>query len=189
MKQILAILVLLGSMSLMACAQGSKKQTMKTASETHVLVAYFSATGTTAAVAEKLAQATGGKLYAIEPVQRYTTADLDWHNKKSRSSQEMDNPSVRPAMKGKADVSGCEVVFVGYPIWWGVAPRIINTFLENHDLKGKRIIPFATSGGSGIGQSVKALKQAYPDLQWSDGRLLNRAGEEDVRRWVDSLGL
>lgn len=188
MKQILAILVLLGSMSLMACAQGSKKQTMKTASETHVLVAYFSATGTTAAVAEKLAQATGGKLYAIEPVQRYTAADLDWHNKKSRSSQEMDNPSARPAMKGKADVSGCEVVFVGYPIWWGVAPRIINTFLENHDLKGKRIIPFATSGGSGIGQSVKALKQAYPDLQWSDGRLLNRAGEADVRRWVDSLG-
>lgn len=92
-------------------------------------------------------------------------------------------------MKGKADVSGCEVVFVGYPIWWGVAPRIINTFLENHDLKGKRIIPFATSGGSGIGQSVKALKQVYPDLQWSDGRLLNRAGEEDVRRWVESLGL
>ena len=154
-----------------------------------VLVAYFSVSGNTRAVAEHIASVTDGDVWSIEPVLPYSRRDLDYRTAASRSNREQHDVRARPQMfRDTPRLDRYDIVFVGYPIWWGVAPRIINTFLENHDLKGKRIIPFATSGGSGIGQSVKALKQAYPDLQWSDGRLLNRAGEEDVRRWVDSLG-
>lgn len=102
----------------------------------------------------------------------------------------MNDPKAHPALKGKKEgMDGYDVVFIGYPIWWDAAPRIINTFIESHGLKGKRLIPFATSGGSGIAQSVKALRKQYPDLKWEDGRLLNRAGEADVRRWTEQLGL
>ena len=102
-----------------------------------VLVAYFSATGTTARAAQKVAAATGGELYAVTPAQPYTDADLDWHNAQSRSSVEMNDPKARPALGGKRlDVSGYDIVFIGYPIWWDLAPRIINTFIESHDLKG-----------------------------------------------------
>ena len=101
----------------------------------------------------------------------------------------MNDEKARPALKTKkTDVAAYDVVFIGYPIWWGVAPRIINTFIESHDLKGKTLVPFATSGGSGIGPSVKALKAAYPSLQWTEGRLLNRASEGDIRTWVEKLG-
>lgn len=187
MKQIFMALALLCGVTLTACAQKQKTQPMT--HDAKILVAYFSATGTTAEAAAKLARVTGGELFAVTPRQAYTAADLDWHDKQSRSSVEMNDEKARPALKTKkTDVAAYDVVFIGYPIWWGVAPRIINTFIESHDLKGKTLVPFATSGGNGIGSSVKALKAAYPSLQWTEGRLLNRASEGDIRTWVEKLG-
>ena len=154
--------------------------------EGKVLVAYFSATGTTEDVAEKIAAVTGGELHEIAPEQAYTDADLDWNNRQSRSSVEMNDPKSRPALKEKkANMADYDVVYIGFPIWWGVAPHIVNTFIESHDLKGKTLIPFATSGGSGISQAVAALRKAYPDLNWQDGKLLNRADERTIRAWVE----
>lgn len=186
MKQILMALALLCSVNLTACAQKQNTQPMK--HDSKILVAYFSATGTTAEAAGKLARVTGGELFAVTPQKVYTTADLDWHDKRSRSSVEMSDAKARPALKAKkTDIATYDVIFIGYPIWWGVAPRIIHTFIESHDLKGKTLVPFATSGGSGIAQSVKVLKETYPSLQWTEGRLLNRAGESDIRAWVEKL--
>ncbi len=154
--------------------------------EGKVLVAYFSATGTTEDVAEKIAAVTGGELHEIAPEQAYTDADLDWNNRQSRSSVEMNDPKSRPALKEKkANMADYDVVYIGFPIWWGVAPHIVNTFIESHDLKGKTLIPFATSGGSGISQAVAALRKAYPDLNWQDGKLLNRADERTIRAWIE----
>ena len=154
--------------------------------EGKVLVAYFSATGTTEDVAEKIAAVTGGELHEIAPEQAYTNADLDWNNRQSRSSVEMNDPKSRPALKEKkANMADYDVVYIGFPIWWGVAPHIVNTFIESHDLKGKTLIPFATSGGSGISQAVAALRKAYPDLNWQDGKLLNHADERTIRAWVE----
>ena len=152
------------------------------------LVAYFSASGTTKKTAELLAEAAGADLYEITPKVAYTKADLNWMDKKSRSSVEMNDPKSRPALKAsRTDLSAYEVVFIGYPIWWDQAPRVINTFIESHDLKGKTLVPFATSGSSGIGNSVAKLKQSYPDLNWKDGKLLNRADRATLQQWVESL--
>ena len=154
-----------------------------------VLVAYFSATGVTARAAQKVAEATGGEVYAITPAKPYTDADLDWRDKQSRSSVEMNDPKARPALGGKRlDVSEYDVVFIGYPIWWNQAPRLINTFIESHNLKGKAVIPFATSGGSTIADSAATLKRSYPALEWKEGRLLNRADEKTLRTWIERLG-
>lgn len=151
-----------------------------------VLVAYFSATGTTKAVAEQIALATGGELMAIEPVQPYTDADLDWHDKYSRSTIEMQDLNARPAIKKTKDnLDAYSVVYVGFPVWWYVAPRIINTFLETYDLSGKTIIPFATSGGSGIAGCVAPLRKAYPNLHFEDGKLLNYPSYEEIQAWVN----
>ena len=154
-----------------------------------VLVAYFSATGVTARAAQKVAEATGGEVYAITPAKPYTDADLDWRDKQSRSSVEMNDPKARPALGGKRlDVSEYDVVFIGYPIWWNQAPRLINSFIESHNLKGKTVIPFATSGGSTIAGSAATLKCTYPALEWKEGRLLNRADEKTLRTWIERLG-
>lgn len=170
---------------LTACAQTRKDQTMK---GSKVLVAYFSATGTTKAVAQRLASVTGGELYEIQPEQPYTDADLDWNDRQSRSSVEMNNPQSRPAIKGKKkNMADYDVVFIGYPIWWNLAPTIVNTFIESHDLKGKTVIPFATSGGSSIGNSVSALKEAYPEIRWRNGKLLNHVSDKSIREWVDEV--
>ena len=154
-----------------------------------ILVAYFSATGVTARAAQKVAEVTGGEVYAITLAKPYTDADLDWRDKQSRSSVEMNDPKARPVLGGeRLDVSEYDVVFIGYPIWWDQAPRIINTFIESQDLKGKTVIPFATSGGSTIAGSAATLKRSYPALEWKEGRLLNRADEKTVRTWIDRLG-
>lgn len=164
-------------------------QTMAQNNDKRILVAYFSATGTTARAAEKLADITGGERYAITPAESYTPADLDWHDTRSRSSVEMNDPKARPAIKGrKENIADYDVVFIGYPIWWDLAPRVINTFIESHDLKGKTVIPFATSGGSTLAGSEAALKKAYPALNWKEGRLLNRADEKTLRTWIEKLG-
>lgn len=149
----------------------------------HILVAYFSATGTTAHAAEKVAETTGGELYAITPVKPYSSADLDWKNKQSRSSVEMNDAKSRPAIKnGKKDLSGYDIVFIGYPIWWDLAPRVINTFIESNDLKGKVVVPFATSGSSTIDNSAAALKKSYPSLDWKEGILLNNTDKETLAK-------
>lgn len=157
-------------------------------SGTGTLVVYFSATGTTESAARMIADVTGGSLYEIVPQQAYTSDDLDWNDAQSRSSAEMDDPEARPALKETGiDISGYDVVFIGYPIWWNQAPRIVNTFIESHDLEGKTLVPFATSGGSGINNSTRELRRTYPDLNWKDGRLLNGTDRSTVQNWVDSL--
>lgn len=161
-----------------------------TAGGKRVLVAYFSATGTTAAVAERLAAVTGGDLCEIVPAAPYTAADLDWHDSRSRSSVEMNDPESRPEIVSpKVEVSGYDVVFIGYPIWWDLAPRAVNTFIESFDFGGKVLVPFATSGGSSITNSAAALKREYPKYEWRTGRLLNGADEGRIRNWVAGLGL
>ena len=185
------LLILLSVVGIATATFAQQKQDMNGMQSNHkVLVAYFSATGTTARAAQKVAAATGGELYAVTPAQPYTDADLDWHNAQSRSSAEMNDPKARPALGGKRlDVSGYDIVFIGYPIWWDLAPRIINTFIESHDLKVKTVIPFATSGGSTLAGSTAALKKTYPALNWREGRLLNRADEKSIRNWVDNCKL
>ena len=170
-----------------ACAQKKEKQSMDSNSS-KTLVAYFSATGTTARAARSIADITGGELFEITPQQPYTGADLDWNDRQSRSSVEMNNAQSRPALKTKkADIAGYDVVFIGYPIWWNLAPRIINTFIESHDLKDKVVIPFATSGGSSISNSISELRKAYPDLDWKEGKLLNRISDDAIKNWIDSI--
>lgn len=183
------LLILLSVVGIATTTGTQQRQDMSKEKSNHkILITYFSATGTTARAAEKLADVTSGELYAIAPAQPYTGADLDWNNKQSRSSIEMNDPKSRPAIKSKKEnITDYDVIFIGYPIWWNLAPRIINTFIESHDLKGKVVIPFATSGGSSLAGSVSALKKTYPTLNWKEGRLLNRADEKNIRAWLDKL--
>ena len=155
------------------------------------LVAYFSASGVTAKVAEKLSEAIGADLYAIEPEVPYTKADLDWMDKKSRSTIEMNNPASRPAIASKRDnMNDYDTVFVGFPIWWYVAPTIINTFLESYDLTGKTIIPFATSGGSDIGKTNERLAPSCKGAKLMDGKVFKGSvGHQELAAWVEELGL
>ena len=156
------------------------------------LVAYFSATGTTAKVAEMLADAIGANLYEIEPAVPYTQADLKWMDQNSRSSKEMRDKAFRPAIVDKdAHIADYDVIFVGFPIWWYVAPTIINTFLEKYDFSGKKIVLFATSGGSGFGKTVEELKGSVSEsAELIEGGILN--GEQTYQgltEWADSLKL
>ena len=153
------------------------------------LVAYFSASGTTARVAKNLAEAAGAALYEIKPAVPYSSADLDWTNKKSRSSVEMADQASRPELADKnADVAAYDVIFVGFPIWWYVAPHIINSFLESYDFTGKKVVLFATSGGSGFGKTVAALQPSAPGAQIVEGKLLNGGNTVDaLKKWVATL--
>ncbi|GAA6492737.1 MAG TPA: NAD(P)H-dependent oxidoreductase [Candidatus Bariatricus faecipullorum] len=155
------------------------------------LVAYFSASGVTGSVAKTLAEAAGADLYEIRPEVPYTRADLNWMDKKARSSVEMNDPSYRPALADKdAKVEDYDVIFLGFPIWWYVAPTIINTFLESYDFSGKKIILFATSGGSGFGKTVERLKGSCPGAVLMEGRMMNGGlSEKTLSDWVDSLGV
>ncbi len=149
------------------------------------LTAYFSASGVTKRYAEKIAKATGADLFEIKPKVPYTNADLDWRNSNSRSSVEMKDPDSRPEIAEKlADMEEYDVVFVGFPIWWYVAPTIIDTFLESYDFSGKTVIPFATSGGSGMGKTVDVLKKVCPDADIKDGKVLNGLSDEKIARWA-----
>ena len=186
MNKIILTLAAVMTMSLAACAHDKGEQNMQSGNRS--LVVYFSATGTTAKAARTIAEITGGTLYEIVPQQAYTADDLDWNDSKSRSSAEMNNPKARPELKDtKLDVVAHDVIFIGYPIWWNQAPRIINSFIEGHDLTGKTLVPFATSGGSGISNSVNELKKAYPDLEWQNGRLLNGASRNAIQNWVSDV--
>ena len=157
----------------------------------NALVAYFSATGTTAGAAKTLAKAAGADLYEIRPAVPYTKADLNWMDKGSRSSLEMKDKNSRPALADTAaPVAGHDVIFLGFPIWWYVAPTIINTFLEAYDFTGKTIVLFATSGSSGLGQSAAGLKGSAPGARILDGRMLNgHLDQGELKAWVSGLRL
>ena len=167
-------------MTLTACGQNNKKE-MKT------LVAYFSATGTTEAVAKDLAEVAGATLYEIKPEVKYTAADLDWRDKQSRSSVEMADKSSRPAiMKDLEDAGSYDVIYIGFPIWWYTAPTLINTFIETYGFAGKTVIFFATSGGSDVSGADKQFHAQYPDINWKSGKLLNNASRKVLQDWVAS---
>ncbi len=144
-----------------------------TGMQAKTLVAYFSATGTTRTAAEQIAKEHDATLWEIQPAEPYTADDLDWRNKQSRSSVEMNDPEARPAIKRCTDVTKYDTIYVGYPIWWGICPRIINSWIDNNifQLEGKTLIPFATSGGSGVERSVQYLRETYPSLSWQNGIL------------------
>jgi len=154
------------------------------------LIAYFSASGTTARVAKELAQAAGADLYEIKPAVPYTKDDLNWMDKKSRSSVEMSDKSSRPVIADTdAEISQYDTIFLGFPIWWYVAPTIVNSFLESYDFSGKRIILFATSGGSGFGKTATGLKGSVSaDTVIVEGKILNVANSVDsLRKWVETI--
>lgn len=154
-----------------------------------ILVAYFSASGVTAKAAKNLAQAVGAELYEIKPAVPYTTADLNWNDKHSRSSVEMNDKNSRPELKDHdAPIAGHSTVFLGFPIWWYTAPTIINTFLEAYDFNGKNIVLFATSGGSGLGRTAKELAGSCPGANIKSGKMLNgNLSEKELRQWAESL--
>ena len=176
------LLAVLTVFAALACSQNKVKKTME---KKKVLVMYFSATGTTRQVAKQIAKIADADICEIIPTKPYSSADLDWTNKQSRSSVEMNNLKARPAIKPfSVDMSKYDFVFLGYPIWWDLAPRAVNTFIETTNLAGKTVIPFATSGGSSIGNSVAVLKQSYPNIKWQSGKLLNRVSEKEIETWV-----
>ena len=176
---------------LSACAQ-NKKSEQKTQEKNNMktLVAYFSATGTTKALAGKIAKATGGDLYEIKPEVKYTAEDLDWTVKTSRSSVEMADKNSRPAfVKDLENADQYGTVFIGFPVWWYTAPTIINTFIEAYGFEGKTLVFFATSGGSTIDKANAQFKTQYPKINWKAGKVLNGASDQDVKAWINSLGL
>ena len=152
-----------------------------------VLVAVFSASGVTKRVGQEIARICGGDFFEIVPEEKYTNADLNYMNSRSRSSVEMNDPSARPAITDRvSDMGSYDTLIIGFPIWWGVAPRIIETFLESYDLSGKTIIPFCTSGGSGVGRSDTALhKNVSGDVKWEKGVQINRPNETTIKNWLD----
>ena len=155
------------------------------------LVAYFSASGVTKEVALQIAQKEGADVFEIKPAVPYTQADLNWKDEKSRSSLEMKDAKSRPEIGEKMnDMQAYDTVFLGFPIWWYVAPTIIDTFLESYDFAGKTIIPFATSGGSGMGKTVEVLKALCPDtVKWMPGKMLNGISGQEITDWLEQLQL
>ncbi len=173
MKQLSLILFACLITVLPSCAQKQKDANMQ---KMKTLVAYFSATGTTRAAAKSLAQQHYADLWEIEAAEPYTAADLDWRNNKSRSSVEMNDSESRPAIKQCTNILPYDTIYLGYPIWWGICPRIINSWIDNNLelLEGKILVPFATSGSSGIEGSVEYLRTTYPSLAWQSGILMNK---------------
>ena len=152
------------------------------------LVAYFSASGTTRKIAEMIAEAAEADLYEIMPKQPYSKADLNWMDKKSRSSVEMSDKKFRPEISNlDVQVEKYDEIILGFPIWWYVAPTIINTFLEKYDFSGKKIVLFATSGGSGFGNTVSELKPSAPDAEIVEGKVLNKAAKQEIAEWIKSI--
>ena len=153
------------------------------------LVAYFSATGNTKEMASKLSKVVEGNLHEIVPKVAYTADDLNWKDKESRSSKEMNDKSYRPEISDQVEnMNDYDTIYLGYPIWWGVAPTIINTFLEKYDLNGKDIITFATSGSSGMGDSTEGLKISAKGAHFKEGQILKKdISEEELKSFVDSL--
>ena len=188
-------LLTLAALAIVIAGCGQTKKTeanQKTEEETKMktLVAYFSATGTTKALAEKIASELNADLYEIKPEVPYTAADLDWRDKTSRSTIEMQDKNSRPAMiKDLENAESYTTIYIGFPVWWYTAPTIINTFLESYDFSGKNVVFFATSGGSTIDKANAEFRTAYPTLKWKDGKVLNNASAEQIKSWIASLNL
>ena len=193
MKHLFVAIMALAAISLGACTQKQSEQTSSSNNaqnpkEMKTLVAYFSATGVTKGVAQQLTEVTGGTLHEIKPEKPYTEADLDWRDKQSRSSVEMEDKTSSPAITDKLqNMQDYDVVYVGFPIWWYTCPTIINTFMETYDFTGKTVIPFATSGGSSIKKACDDLKAAYPNINWKEGKLLNSTSREELEAWVKGI--
>lgn len=191
----MAVMAVFASMTACTKNKEAKKDMKQTvdnnkgeAKDQKILVAYFSATGTTEGVAKMIAEATGGELYRIQPKEEYSAADLDWNEPTSRCCKEHADKKARPEIvKAKADLKQYDVVYLGFPNWWNEAPRIVNSFIEAYDLSGKTVIPFMTSGGSGITNSERIFKKEYPTIDWREGKLLNGVSQEEVTEWVKSL--
>ncbi len=188
MKNIL--LIIIGILIISAgvvFAFNKTKANADTSINKNILVVYFSSTGTTKNVAENLAKATSGDLYEIKPVKAYTSADLNWQDSNSRSSVEMNNPKSRPEIvTGDLSIENYDTIFLGFPIWWGTAPMVVHTFLEQYDFSGKKIIIFATSGSSGLGNTANTLKQSVSKTaKIIEGDVLNsNPSTEDLKQWV-----
>ena len=183
MKKIIFLLAASLAIGLSAFSQSNNKENhqMKT------LVAYFSASGVTRQAAINLAEVAGADIHEIKPEKPYTNSDLDWRDKQSRSSIEMQNKNSRPAITGKLqNMQDYDVVFVGFPIWWYTCPTIINTFMDAYNFDGKAVIPFATSGGSSIKKACEDLKTTYPSINWKEGKLLNHVSKAELSKWVES---
>ena len=191
MKSIQRLLFTFIACSLALCAMASgndQTEFNNMNNNSKKLVAYFSATGTTMEAATLLAKVADAQLHEIIPEVRYTPADLNWRDKSSRSSIEMKDKSSRPAIANRVEnMSQYDTIYVGFPIWWYIAPTIINTFLEQYDLSGKTIVPFFTSGGSGAGETLKYLKPSAPKANWVEPKNLNYANEGDIKHWLESL--
>lgn len=188
MKKRIAVLTAL--MLTLSCVPFAlAEETVEPAS--HILVVYFSATGTTRGVAEKLAEGLSADLYEIVPETPYTDADLNYGNSKSRTSVEMDDPACRPAIAGELpDLTGYDTVLIGYPIWWGDAPRILSSFVEQVDLTGKTVAVFFTSGSSGLGSSMRHLQEQAGTGTWLEGkRFTGRTTVEELVNWANGLGI
>lgn len=171
-----------------ACSSKSDKNRGEESSDSKSIVCYFSASGVTAKAAQRISDLTGFPVYEIVPEAIYTEADLDWRDSLSRSSIEMRDFSIRPALRDSVtDLSEYSVVFLGYPNWWNTHPTVINTFIESNDLKGKTIVPFMTSGGSNIINSEQKLREQYPDLKFAKGLLMNDVSDEDIEKWVKEV--
>lgn len=188
MKKMFLALLAVTAIVFVACASKEKKGTEAVEAATPILVAVFSAQGHTKAVAEKIAKATGGDLFQIEPEQPYTEEDLDGWNDSARGTLEARDRSTRPGIANKVrNFEQYDTIYLGFPIWWYTAPTIVNTFLESYNTDGKVIIPFATSGGSSYGESTKDLKVSAPKATFKPGRVLNNCTQQDIDRWVKSV--
>lgn len=204
LKKILALsCALLMAVTITACGtsesnnNSESKQTTEAekttqSADTNVLVAYFSATGNTKTVAEQIADVTGGELYEIEPAEPYTSEDLDYNNDDCRANLEMNDDTARPEIAVAIEnIEQYDTIYLGYPIWWGNAPRIMNTFVETYDLSGKTVVPFCTSGGSGISTSVDTLQELAGDgITWMEGQRFDRdVSADEISQWIDEMGL
>lgn len=177
---VFALIVGLAAPASQVSAAAKQKQKSK-----KILIAYFSATGTTKDAAKKLEKATGGKLYRIKAAQPYTSADLDYGRDNCRANKEQNDESARPEIKGKVkNIRKYDVIFLGYPIWWGKEPKIIRTFLESYNLKGKTIVPFCTSGGSGISGSMAGIKASATGARVVKGKDLTDLSYKSVKKWA-----
>ncbi|MBR6298873.1 MAG: flavodoxin [Candidatus Gastranaerophilales bacterium] len=189
MKKIIFIIlgILIVSAGVVFAFNNNTKVNANTPANKNILVAYFSATGTTKRVAENLAKATGGDLYEIKPTKAYTSADLNWQDDNSRSSVEMNDSKSRPEIiTGDLSVENYDTIYLGFPIWWGTAPKVVHTFLEKYDFSGKKIIIFATSGSSGLGNTANDLKSGVSEQTTIiEGNVLNsNPSVEDLKQWV-----
>lgn len=192
MKNLKTLALSLMTAAMCSCGQQTAKAIEPASTDAQnqkTLVTYVSYSGTTKRVAEKLASLLNADLVRLEPEQPYTSADLDWRDSNSRCNREHNDPSMRPALKTTiGNLADYDVIYLGYPIWWNLVPQLVKTFLDNNDLSGKKVVPFATSGGSGIENSVSDLKKSYPNVSWQTGKLLRTStGDDEILKWTSEV--